>query len=165
MRIANLFSKSETAKLTGLAEHKLKYLDRLGLIKATKFGREGQKSWWYRWEDLIALKAYAKLREHCSLQALRDAFDYLKLDNPIQHISDKRLFAFSKKVYWVNLDNPEYAEVISGIQKGQGAFLIVIAGDELLQEIWSAGENNVIDFAERAKEKPRSSQETLSAVG
>ena len=156
MKIYSEWTKKEVIELTGLSRGKLEYLDRVGLLKPIRYGSLEMPTMRYTWEHLIMLKAYSKIREKCSLQALREAFDFLKLENPMQHIADKRLIACSKKVYWINLDYKEFVTLVSGGNKGQGQFLFAIEGDEILREIWDSGENKVLNFAERAKEKPLS---------
>lgn len=156
MRNGKLFTKSEAVKLTDLTHHKLQYLDRIGLIKASKFGRYGQKSWWYKWNDLISLKVYFKLREHCSLQMLEKTFETLKLEIPPEGIAEKKLIAFTNKVFWIGSNPDDLFQIVAGAFKKGNQFLFSIEGNELLEEIWQMAEQKKVDIADRAKEKPRS---------
>ena len=148
------WSKKEVAILTGLSKGKIEYLDRVGLLKPIRFGSEDMPTLRYTWEHLIALRAYAEMRKHCSLQALREALDYLQLDDPIFHIAKMQLVAYGNKIYWIHDDPKELAEIVSSNMRGQKVF--IIKGNELLERLWDTGQDNIVDFASRAKEKPRS---------
>lgn len=152
MKLHSEWSKKEVLQLTGLSRGKLEYLDKVGLLQPIRYGSCDMPIIVYTWEQLVALKAYAEMRKDCSLQALRQALDFLQLEDPITHIAKKQLVACGNKVYWIYDSPQELAVIVSGNMRGQRVF--IIKGNELLERLWDEGENNVLDFAARAKEKP-----------
>lgn len=152
--ICSEWTKKEIGKITGLTKSQLDYLERLGWIQPIKIGSEKRPTVLYTWEMLVALQAYTELREECSLQTLRKAVDYLQLNDDVsKHIANKRLVALKNNIYWID-DEPEncYRTLCTGKHIGQIEFNI--SGNNLLTNIWNKGVNNVVNFAERAKEKP-----------
>jgi DNA-binding transcriptional MerR regulator len=145
------WTRKEVLQLTGLTLSNLEYLDKIGLIQPIRIGLSKKPIVRYSWQHIVALRAYAEMRKQCSLQAFRKALDDLQLEDPWLHISKKQLVAFNNEIYWIPDDPTEYAQLIRGKER---QVVFSITGNELLQGLWSNGENKIVDFAKRAKEKP-----------
>lgn len=155
MVTCDIWNRAETVKLTGLSSNQLIQLEKNNLVIPS---RDENLPYGYRigysWKDLIELRAYKRLREFCSFQALSKAvkvLDELKLSTDF---SDKRLVAYGNNVFWID-DSPESltAKIIQLTGKNPGQVLMTFTYADLLEEIWERS-SQVIDFSSRAREKP-----------
>lgn len=148
-----IFSRQEVLKLSGLSSKQLSYLDKLGIISPEKIGSGKKPYCQYSWTQLLALRAYAKLRENCSLQTLRDAIAYFKEYHPEELLRDKRLIVSSNKVYWIDDSKEEMGLIMLEILNGKEAQTILPLSftiSELVTELrQKSRENNVVNFEER----------------
>lgn len=155
MVTCDIWNRKETVELTGLSSNQLIQLEKFHMVMPS---RDKNLPYGYRigycWKDLIELRAYKRLREHCSFQALNKAvkiLDELKLSSDF---SDKRLVAYGNNVFWID-DTPESltAKIIQLTGKNPGQILMTFTYADLLEEIWERS-SQVVDFASRAREKP-----------
>jgi DNA-binding transcriptional MerR regulator len=147
----NYFTRQETIKVTKIDEMKLKYLEKLGLIKPCH--RDGRKVY-YNWYQLLELKIITVLREKVSLQTLKEAIDNLEKYCNSKNLYDKKLVAYNSEI--VLLDKNENISQVVAIEltgKNTGQLLLreVLTLNEIINELLDNGKNNIVDFNERLK--------------
>jgi DNA-binding transcriptional MerR regulator len=72
------FTRKEVMLLTELKSGHLSYFDRTGLVQPVKIGDLKHPVVLYSWEQLIELKAIAKLREELSLQKTYQIIKFIR---------------------------------------------------------------------------------------
>lgn len=147
------WTRQEAIKLSGLTISAFEYFERMEIVKPKKVGSLKKPSVFYTWHQLLAIKAYARLRKDCTPKIIQKALEYLNPDNPWEVLIDKRLMAFNNKIYWIQ-DTPENVyKVITCSKENQGQLLLNFCVKELIDEIVKNGrENNILDFEERFNE-------------
>jgi DNA-binding transcriptional MerR regulator len=93
--IAKGFTRKEVMLLTGLKSGRLSYFDRTGLVQPVKIGDLKHPVVLYSWEQLIELKAIAKLREGLSLQKTYQIVEFLRE-------SEYKSKAYNKSLLFIN---------------------------------------------------------------
>ena len=96
------------------------------------------------------MRAYAKLRQECSLQTLRDAVKYLG-DHPEKLLVDKRLVAFENEIFWIDDTESDVYKAVTLSGRNKGQMIMTFTLQDLIDELFSVGKDNVIDFEERFK--------------
>lgn len=96
------FTRQETANLCDVLPSRLSYLDRTGLIVPQKFGNPKKPSVFYSFQQILEIKAIAKLREETSLQTVRKIIEFLEkhADNPSLVVND--ILVINGEVFWYN---------------------------------------------------------------
>ena len=143
------WTRSETVKLTNLSRMQLEYLEKNQLILPTRIG--AKPTILYSWRQIIILKAYAKLREDCSFQALKDAFKYLNQSYE-QLLISKRLVAYQNTIYWIEDTKDDLWQVVTASGKNKGQMVTTFAMSELVDELKEVGKASVLNFEQRFKE-------------
>jgi DNA-binding transcriptional MerR regulator len=100
--LINGFTRQETATLCSVLPTRLSYLDRTGLISPQKFGNPKKPTCVYSWQQILEIKAIAKLREDVSLQTVRQIISFLEkhADNPSLVVND--ILVINGEVFWYN---------------------------------------------------------------
>ena len=145
----NSWTRLEVSKLAGITPTQLDYLSKLGLVTPKRIG-DKRPVVLYSWSQLIVVRAYAKLRQECSLQALRDAVKYLD-KHPEELLADKRLVAYENKIYWIDDTANELYNAVTVSGKGQGQMIMTFTMKDLLEDLRNVGKCEIVDFAERFK--------------
>ena len=145
----NYWTRLEVSKLAGISPPQLDYLSKLGLITPKRIG-DKRPVVLYSWSQLIVVRAYAKLRQECSLQVLRDAVKYLD-KHPEQLLADKRLIAYQNKIYWIEDTANDFYNAVTVSGKNQGQMIMTFTMKDLLDDIRSVGKFEIVDFCDRFK--------------
>jgi DNA-binding transcriptional MerR regulator len=145
----NSWTRLEVSKLAGITPTQLDYLSKLELVTPKRIG-DKRPVVLYSWSQLIVIRAYAKLRQECSLQALRDAVKYLD-KHPEQLLADKRLVAYENKIYWIDDTANELYNAVTVSGKGQGQLIMTFTMLDLLDDLRNVGKGEIVDFADRFK--------------
>ena len=143
------WSRTEVSRLSGLSTSQLDYLNRIELIKPKRIG-DKRAIVLYSWGQLLVLRAYAKLREQCSLQALRDAVKYLG-EHPEKLLVDKRLVAFENEIFWIDDTESDVYKTVTLSGKNKGQMIMSFTLQDLVNEVFASGKDNIIDFEKRFK--------------
>jgi DNA-binding transcriptional MerR regulator len=152
---ADVWNRKEVTELTGITTPQLIQLEKAAFIVPV---RDDSRPYGYRigysWKDLIELRAYRRLREHCSFQSLRQAIKALDELQLTTDFSDKRLVAYGNRIFWIE-DTPESltTKIIQLTGKNPGQILLTFTYSDLVEEIWDRA-LFVTDFESRAKERP-----------
>lgn len=72
------FTRKEVMALTGLKSGQLSYFDHTRLVQPEKIGNLKHPVVLYIWEQLLELRAIAKLRDSLSLQQIRQVIKFLR---------------------------------------------------------------------------------------
>jgi DNA-binding transcriptional MerR regulator len=143
------WTRSEVSKLTSLTRTQLDYLEKNQLITPIRIG--SKPIILYSWQQIIILKTYAKLREECSLQALRDAFKYLNHSYE-QLLLSKRLVAFENVIYWIEDTKDDFWQITTVSGKNKGQMVMTFTMTELIDDLKQLGKSNILNFEERFKQ-------------
>ena len=146
--LLRMFTRQEVIKLTGLTRTQLSYLDGNDLIKPEKIGNPKKPHCLYSWYQLIGLRAYARLREKCSLQSLREVIDYLNPETIEQFLADKRLIVMDNQFIWIN-DNPDEIVGILLNGKNQGQLIASFTFADLIDDIKQNGGDTILNLENR----------------
>ncbi|MFM7367369.1 MAG: hypothetical protein ACKO2Z_06120, partial [Sphaerospermopsis kisseleviana] len=103
------------------------------------------------WQQIVVLKTYAKLREECSLQALREAFKYLNQSYE-QLLFSKRLVAYENIIYWIDDTEYDVYTVVTVSGKNKGQLILTFTMQEIIDELEKLGKSNILNFDQRFKE-------------
>jgi DNA-binding transcriptional MerR regulator len=121
MATSSGFTRQETARLCGIAPHKLSYLDETGLIVPEKIGNPSKPTCLYSWRQILEIKAISKLRDKTSLQAIRKIIDFLEDYSNNPSLIDNDILLVGEDVFWINPDLMENLAVqILGKISNQG---------------------------------------------
>lgn len=143
------WTRTEVSKLTMLTKTQLEYLEKNQLIVPTRIG--SKPTILYSWQQIVVLKTYAKLREECSLQALREAFKYLNQSYE-QLLLSKRLVAYENVIYWIEDNKDDLWRIITVSGKNKGQMVMTFTMQELIDELEKLGKSNILNFEQRFKE-------------
>ncbi|WP_179071982.1 MerR family transcriptional regulator [Nostoc sp. C057] len=157
--MSNLFSRQEVLKLTGLSSGQLSRLDKSGVVEPTKLGSESHPVVLYTLNQVLELRAIARLREQLSMQEIRKVVDYIRKHGFDKSLSGKFLIFCNEHLYWVKSDESvETIVKLSGKNKGQ----VVIKAIHPIGDILSDLEKE-IQRRESASSK-KSNQKTPAGV-
>ena len=146
------WTRQEVIKLCGMTRGAFEFFEKMKLVQPLKLGTQKKPIVFYSWNQLVTIRAYAKLRENCRPKAIKEALEYLNPDNPSEMLRDKRLMAYQNRMYWVEdtPDNVYNVIVLSG--KNAGQLILSFSVKELIDELEKDGkESDVIDFEQRFK--------------
>lgn len=143
------WTRSEASKLTNLSRAHLEYLEKNQLILPTRTGVK--PAILYSWRQIIILKIYTKLRQECSLQALRDAFKYLNQSHE-QTLISKRLVAYENIIYCIDDSKDDLWQVVTVSDQDKGQMVATFAMIEILDELKQVGKSNIFNFEQRFEE-------------
>lgn len=153
-----MFTRQEALKLSGLSSGKLSYLDSTGLVSPQKLGNSKKPVCLYSWEQLIELRIIHHLRQDASLQQLRQAKEYLKKIGDTESLATKTLVAMNNRIFLLANRPGEIEKLvveISGKSTGQIVINSLLRVSDVVNELWDmARQDNITDFATRAKDKP-----------
>ena len=123
MTVLLAFTLEQAARVTQLTESRIRYWDRTGVIKPSlvKETTGGAYSRIYSFQDLVALRTVAQLRENfgVSLQKVREVGERLRrhADKPW---SELRFYASGKHLFF---QDPQTDLLLSALKPGQSALL------------------------------------------
>jgi len=147
--MSNDWTRLEVSKLSGITTSQLNYLDKIGLITPKRIGNK-RPVVLYSWVQLVVLRAYAKLRVECSLQALREAVKYLG-EHPEKLLVDKRLVAYENDIFWIDDTEPDFYKAVTVSGRNKGQMIMTFTLQDLIDELFTVGKDNVVDFEDRFK--------------
>jgi len=158
----NGFSRNEVSELSGLAIHKLSYLDRAEIITPERILPPGSKRnlLAYSWLQVLECRAVARLREDISLQSLRKVIEFLEQNFNDSRLGNKNIIVINDEVFWMNPDFSDMPEIMLALSKDPGQlthseFFII---PNIKSEVFEIAEkSNVIDY-ESFKERATMSQ-------
>lgn len=101
------FTRQETAILCGVLPSRLSYLDRTELIKPEKIGNPKRPTCIYSWQQILEIKAIAKMREETSLQTVRKVIEFLEYNSENSSLIHNDILVMNGEVYWYK---PELVE-------------------------------------------------------
>lgn len=104
--MSNLFSRQEVLKLTGLSSGQLSRLDKSGVVEPTKLGSESHPVVLYTLNQVLELRAIARLREQLSMQEIRKVVDYIRKHGFDKSLSGKFLIFVTSIYIGSNQMNP-----------------------------------------------------------
>lgn len=141
------FEREQVLKLTGLSTSQLSTIVSLNWVEPIKLGHNKRTKTLFSWEQLLELKAIAKLRKKISFQKMRNLKDILlKLGHEsFKDDSSKVLIATDKTVFLIDKSDVNYPTMMEllGVNYGQYV-LAVFPISEMIKEIEaSARENNI----------------------
>jgi DNA-binding transcriptional MerR regulator len=128
----------EVCRLAGIAYARLNHWARTGLVVPTlaqATGRGSRRK--YSWQDLVALRAVARLRERgLSLQALRRSVEYLRANLPEveRPLSDLTLVTDGHSLFAICRSPQEAASRIIDALRGGQLVMAVALGDMVTAE-------------------------------
>lgn len=138
------WTRQEAIQLSGLSKGQFEILERQGLLNPIKIGSKRKPTVMYTNDQLICIRACAKLREWFTLQLLKEALgDFLNSSKPKPN---QRLLAWEKQLMWIN-DNPkEFYEAL--INADNGKFLTSFTFEDIIKDLATDGAE-LVDFQER----------------
>jgi uncharacterized protein (DUF433 family) len=111
------FSEDQVQRMTGISKRQLRYWDNTDFFSPTFDGEEWDSSIGrvYSFRDIISLRVLNSLRneQHVSLHHLREVGEKLSQD-PDEKWTGVRLYAFNKRVVWLDPGAEKPQEVLSG---------------------------------------------------
>lgn len=153
------FTRKEVMSLTGLKSGRLSYFDQTGLVQPEKIGGSKHPVVLYTWEQLLELRAIAKLRDKLSLQQIRQVIKFLRESGYEDGLYNKPLLFINSSLCLQTekdeLGNRLAMEVL-GNHSGQLVFDWIDPLGQLAEEIITEARSNpAIDF-ESFKKRTRS---------
>ena len=149
------WTRQEAITLSGLTRNQFEHLENKGLITPIKLGNPNRPTVIYSNTQLLAIRAYAKLRkEGLTMQALDKMPDNFL--SPDKVSITKLVIAWEKKIEWIE-DTPQsfYSSVFQN-KNGKGKLLTTFSVKQLVDEMRSdfekLGDDTIIDFNERLLE-------------
>lgn len=142
------FARQEVIKLTGVSREQLSYLDENNLIKPQKIGHPKRPHCLYSWHQLIALCAYARLREKYSFQSLREIISCLNADAIETLLNNKRLIVIDNELIWVENNSDKIVSILLN-KKNQGKTIISFTFSELMEDIRKNDDGSVMNLDDR----------------
>jgi DNA-binding transcriptional MerR regulator len=144
------FTRKEVMALTGLKSGRLSYFDRTQLVQPEKIGDLKHPVVLYTWEQLLELRAIAKLGERLSLQQIRQVIKALQEQGHSKHLYDKPLL-FINSSLCIETGRNELGErllaEVLGKHSGQLVFEWINPLRELIREMENEARSNpAIDF-------------------
>lgn len=152
-----MFTRQEAIKLSGLNSAKLSYLDSCKMVVPQKLGLKKHPTCLYSWEQLIELRTIKKLRKDASFQQLRLAKEHLQRMGDTDSLATKTLVCANNKMYLVKDRTGEIEKLLIRLGKDEGQLIVhsIMRLSTVIDELWiAATEENIEDFAARAKDKP-----------
>lgn len=147
-----LWSRQETMRMSGLTRGQFQGFEKLNILSPMKIGDLKKPTVLFTWEQILIIRAYAKLRANCSVRSLKQALEYLKPLEASDLLRDKRLVAYQNCIYWVDTDE-ELKTVLQVSGKNQGQFIMTFTIQDLDNEAYENGKKgNVVDFEERYRQ-------------
>lgn len=155
------FTRKEVMALTGFKSGRLSYFDRTELVQPEKIGDPKHPVVLYAWEQLLELRAIAKLRDQLSLQQIRQVIAFLQKSKHNGGLYNKPLL-FINSTLCLQTGKNELGErlvtEVLGKHSGQLVFEWIDPLGRLDQEIDDdARENPAIDYAS-FKQRARSAK-------
>jgi len=143
------FEFNQVLKLTGLSSWQLRTVVSLNWIIPIKLSESKNGKLLFSWEQLIELKAIAKLRKKISFQKMINLKDVLlKLDHEsFKDDSSKVLVATDKTVFLIDKSDVNYPTMMEllGVNCGQYV-LAVFPISEMIKEIEETAKQNNIAY-------------------
>jgi len=136
--------------LTGLKSGRLSYFDRTELVQPEKIGDPKHPVVLYAWEQLLELRAIAKLRDKLSLQQIRQVVKFLRESGHEDGLYNKPLLFINSSLCLETgkdkLGDRLVTEVL-GKHSGQLVFEWIDPLGQLAKEVEDDAQNNTaIDF-------------------
>lgn len=144
------FTRKEIMALTGLKSGRLSYFDQTELVQPEKIGGSKHPVVLYSWEQLLELRAIAKLRDRLSLQQIRQVIKFLRDSGYEDRLYNKPLLFINSSLCLetgkTELGDRLVTEVL-GKHSGQLVFEWIDPLGQLAQEVEEDAEKNpAIDF-------------------
>ena len=143
------FEREQVLKLTGLSTSQLSTIVSLNWVEPIKLGHNKRTKTLFSWEQLLELKAIAKLRKKISFQKMRNLKDVLlKLGHEsFKDDSSKVLVATDKTVFLIDKTDVNYPTMMEllGVNCGQYV-LAVFPISEMIREIEETAKQNNITY-------------------
>ena len=143
------FEREQVLKLTGLSTSQLSRIIALKWVEPIKLGYSIRTKTLFSWEQLLELKAIAKLRKKISFQKMRNLKDVLlKLGHEsFKDDSSKVLIATDKTVFLIDKSDVNYPTMMEllGVNCGQYV-LAVFPISEMIKEIEETAKQNNITY-------------------
>lgn len=141
------FEREQVLKLTGLSTSQLSTIVSLNWVEPIKLGHNKRTKTLFSWEQLLELKAIAKLRKKISFQKMRNLKDILlKLGHEsFKDDSSKVLVATDKTVFLIDKSDVNYPTMMELLGVSCGQYVLgIFPISEMIKEIEaSARENNI----------------------
>ena len=143
------FEREQVLKLTGLSTSQLSTIVSLNWVEPIKLGHNKSTKTLFSWEQLLELKAIAKLRKKLSFQKIRGLKNILlELGHEsFKDDSSKVLVATDKTVFLIDKSDVNYPTMMEllGVNCGQYV-LAVFPISEMIREIEETAKQNNITY-------------------
>lgn len=144
------FEREQVLKLTGLSTSQLSTIVSLNWVEPIKLGHNKRTKTLFSWEQLLELKAIAKLRKKISFQKMRNLKDVLlKLghESSFRNDSTKVLVATDKTVFLIDKSDVNYPTMMELLGVNCGQYVLgVFPISEMIQEIEETAKQNNITY-------------------
>ena len=146
------FNRNEASELTGMTYRQIAYLDRQGLVESFRWDVGHNSVSLLSWQQLLQLRAIAKLRKVISLQTIRKVLAFIEEHFEDSKLFDKSLIVIDNEVYWLEPENLVGVMLkVSGKNSGQFTSTILTLKDERDSLIEAAKQSKVIPLEEVEK--------------
>lgn len=144
------FEFNQVLKLTGLSSWQLRTVVSLNWIIPIKLSESKNGKLLFSWEQLIELKAIAKLRKKISFQKMRNLKDILlKLghESSFRGDSTKVLVATDRTVFLIDKTDSNYPKIIELLGESCGQYVLAVFPiSEMVREIEESAKQNNITY-------------------
>jgi DNA-binding transcriptional MerR regulator len=95
------FKRRHAVVLARSSPSRLKYLEKMGIVVPRRTGGAQNSEVLYSWEQILEVRAIARLRQYLSFQAIRKIIQYLTDHGFEPSLRDKQLIINSGSVTWL----------------------------------------------------------------
>jgi DNA-binding transcriptional MerR regulator len=112
------FTRRHAVVLARSSPSRLKYLEKTGIIIPHRPGLSPKSEVLYSWEQILEIRAIARLRQYLSFQAIRKIIQYFEDHGFEPSLRDKHIVVKDGQVTWVQPSSSLVPQVIQLCIKG-----------------------------------------------